>query len=102
MERQNKIKHDEMRQALEETKKIAGGYRTDKRRDYVREDENGDVVLVTEEDDDVSRDSGEPDPSECDIMELIADNRILLDRVDHMLEGDDLDETGFSTRRSMD
>ena len=33
-----------------------------------------------------------------DITELIADNRILLDRVDNMLEGDD---GALSTRRSI-
>lgn len=56
--------------------------------------------MVTEEDDLVSRD-GEPDASEYDITELMADNRILLDRVDNMLELGD-EDTGLSTRRSMD
>ena len=99
-ERKQKVKLDEIKKAYEQTKKVAAGYSTENRRDYVREDENGEIVLITEEDDMVSRD-GEPNPSEYDISELIADNRILLDRVDQMLDGGD-DTGGFSTRRSME
>jgi len=82
-----------MKRALEETKRIAGGYKGHSK-DYVREDDNGEVVLVTDADVDED-DAGE----EYDISELIADNRILLDRVGQLLDGGD--EDTLSTRRSI-
>jgi hypothetical protein len=56
---------------LEETKKIAGAYKASTR-EYVREDENGELVLVTDEDIDVLND-GELGEA-YDIAELITDN----------------------------
>lgn len=86
-----------MKQALKETKKIAGAYKASTR-EYVREDENGEVVLVTE-DDELEFDDGAI-REEYDVAEIIADNQVLLNRVDLLLEGDDYD--GLSTRRSLE
>ena len=49
-EQKNQMKLEEMRRALEETKKIAGAYKASTK-NYVREDENGEVVMLTEADD---------------------------------------------------
>ena len=70
-QRRNQLKIDEMKQALEETKKIAGAYKASTR-EYVREDENGELVLVTDDDIDVLND-GELGEA-YDIAELITDN----------------------------
>ena len=73
-ERKNQLKIDEMKQALEETKKIAGAYKASTK-EYVREDENGELVCVTDED--VDPDELEMQ-SDYDVMELITDNQMLL------------------------
>ena len=63
----------------------------------MREDENGEIVLVTDPDED---DSARLEVEEqFDIAELVADNQVLLNRVDLLLGGD---EDGLSTRRSLD
>ena len=79
-EREKQLKVEEMKRALEETKKIAGAYKGS-RRDYVREDENGEVVMVTEPDEFEDRD-GEDNLEAYDVAELVTDNQILLNRVD--------------------
>ena len=67
------MKIDEMKQALEETKKIAGAYKAT-RKEYVREDENGEVVMIT----DADLDDSEMDEAELgehyDVAELVTDN----------------------------
>lgn len=73
-----------MKYALEKTKRIANACQAE---DAVQFDENGDVISIADSED-----------HDYDITELIADNRILLDRVDNMLEGDDC---ALSTRRSI-
>ena len=89
-----------MKQALEETKKIAGAYKAT-RKEYVREDENGEVVMIT----DADLDDSEMDEAELgehyDVAELVTDNQILLNRVDMLLDGED-DNDMMSTRRSID
>ena len=45
-ERANKIRIEEMNQALENTKKIAGGYKYSKK--IVREEENGEVIELSD------------------------------------------------------
>ena len=71
-----------MKQALEETKRIAGAYKGS-RRDFVREDENGEVVMVTEPDElEYDRGDEEGDLEAYDVAELVTDNQILLNRVD--------------------
>ena len=81
-DRQNQLKIDEMKQALEETKKIAGAYKASTRQ-YVREDENGEVVLMTDADLEVDSELDEGELGErYDIAELITDNQILFNRVD--------------------
>ena len=71
-----------MKQALEETKKIAGAYKASTRQ-YVREDENGEVVLMTDADLEVDSELDEGELGErYDIAELITDNQILFNRVD--------------------
>jgi len=71
LERKNQLKIDEMRQALEETKKIAGAYKASTR-EYVREDDNGELVLITDED---IEDLDERELGEAyDIAELVTDN----------------------------
>ena len=63
----------------------------------MREDENGEVVMVSDADED---DEDEDLDRNFDITELITDNQVLLNRVDQLLDGS---EDGFaSTRRSMD
>ena len=79
-ERENQLKVEEMKRALEETKKIAGAYKGS-RRDYVREDENGEVVMVTEPDE-LEYGDGEDNLEAYDVAELVTDNQILLNRVD--------------------
>ena len=100
-ERQNQIKIDEMKKALENTKKIAGAYKASTKQ-YVREDENGEVVLMT--DADLEEDSELEDAElgeRYDIAELVTDNQILLNRVDNLLDGEE-DESLCNTRRSID
>lgn len=70
-ERKKQLKIDEMKQALEQTKKIAGAYKASSK-NYVREDENGELVLVTDPDND-ELDEDELG-AEYDIAELITDN----------------------------
>ena len=97
----SQLKIDEMKQALEQTKKIAGAYKATTKQ-YVREDENGEVVLITDADleEDSELDDGELG-ERYDIAELITDNQILLNRVDNLLDGED-DESLSNTRRSID
>ena len=87
-----------MKRALEETKKIAGAYKGS-RRDFVREDENGEVVMVTEPDDLEYGEDGEENLEAYDVAELVTDNQILLNRVDQLLDGGD---DSLSTRRSIE
>ena len=93
-----------MKKALEETKKIAGAYKGSTR-EYVREDENGEIVVMSEFDADSDGERDMDDESvmnrNYDVAELITDNQILLDRVDALLDGDETDGP-LSTRRSMD
>ena len=96
-DRENQLKVEEMKRALEETKKIAGAYKGS-RRDYVREDENGEVVMVTEPDE-LEYGDGEDNLEEYDVAELVTDNQILLNRVDQLLDGGD---DSLSTRRSIE
>ena len=96
-DRENQLKVEEMKRALEETKKIAGAYKGS-RRDYVREDENGEVVMVTEPDEFEDQD-GEDNLEAYDVAELVTDNQILLNRVDQLLDGGD---DSLSTRRSIE
>ena len=71
-ERENQIKLEEMRQALNETKKIAGAYKASTKK-YVREDENGEIVMMTEDSEfDVSDDEALQEG--YDVAEIIADN----------------------------
>ena len=86
-----------MKRALEETKKIAGAYKGS-RRNYVREDDNGEVVMVTEPDEFEERD-GDDNLEAYDVAELVTDNQILLNRVDQLLDGGD---DSLSTRRSIE
>ena len=90
-----------MRRALEETKAIAGAYKGSKTKDYVREDENGDIVLCSDFGDDQSEvpDDESVLAKNYDIAELVTDNQVLLDRVDALLGGEET-EAGFSTHRS--
>ena len=67
-ERTNKIKLDEMEKNLERTKKIAGAYKASTK--VVREDEDGEIVPVS---DDEIDDEGEFD-ERIDVVELITDN----------------------------
>lgn len=60
-----------MKVALEETKKIAGAYKASSKK-YVREDENGEIVLITDEDE--SELDEDELGAEYDITELITDN----------------------------
>ena len=98
------LKIEEMKQALEETKKIAGAYKGTTK-DYVREDENGEIVVMSEfdADSDVERDMDDESilRKNYNVAELVTDNQILLDRVDALLDGDDT-EGPYSTRRSME
>ena len=98
--RQDQIKIDEMKRALEETKKIAGAYKAT-RKEYVREDENGEVVMLTDADLDDSEMDAEELGEHYDVAELVTDNQILLNRVDMLLDGED-DNDPLSTRRSID
>ena len=71
-----------MKEALEKTKKIAGAYKASTKQ-YVREDENGEVVLMTDADLEVDSELDEGELGErYDIAELITDNQILFNRVD--------------------
>lgn len=88
-----------MKDALEQTKKIAGAYKASTK-EYVREDENGELVLITDEDIDDELNESEL-RAEYDIAELVTDNQVLLNRVDLLL-GDDPNCDGLSTRRSME
>lgn len=100
-DRENQLKIDEMKQALAETKKIAGAYKASTK-EYVREDENGEVVLCTDADLEQDSELGDEElGARYDIAELITDNQILLNRVDGLLDGDDYDDS-ISTRRSID
>ena len=71
-ERKNQLKINEMKEALAETKKIAGAYKASNKQ-YVREDENGEVVLITDADIESELDDDEL-RAEYDINELITDN----------------------------
>ena len=100
-EKENKLKHDEMMIALEETKRIAGAYKGTTRK-FVREDENGDIVLLSDAEDEVIDeidDDHQHHGQNFDIAELVTDNQVLINRLDNIL-GED--EYGLSTRRSMD
>ena len=87
--------------ALEETKRIAGAYKGTTRK-FVREDENGDIVLLSDAEDEVIDeidDDHQHHGENFDIAELVTDNQVLINRLDNIL-GED--EYGLSTRRSMD
>lgn len=71
-----------MKRALEETKRLAGQYK------YHKKEKQADDVLLTEEDDDVVQEH-----ENYDITELMTDNRILLDRVDQLLDLNPLEES---------
>ena len=58
---------DEIKKALEQTQRIADGYKS-KEKTFVRQDENGEIVAV----DDV--DEAESVTDDLDIAELITDN----------------------------
>ena len=90
-----------MKEALAQTKKIAGAYKG-KTKEYVREDENGEVVLITDVDLDEDSEMDERELGEhYDIAELITDNQILLNRVDNLLDGEEYDDS-LSMRQSID
>ena len=74
-ENENQNKLDEMKVALEEAKRIAGGYKGTTKK-YVREDENGEIVLITDADEsDFDEDAeNEYHGENFDIAELITDN----------------------------
>ena len=76
-DRANKIRLEEMNQALENTKKIAGAYKYSTK--VVREDENGEIVQLSDAEDEVELEE------RVDVVELISDNQVLLNRVDQLL-----------------
>ena len=76
-DRANKIRLEEMNQALENTKKIAGAYKYSTK--VVREDENGEIVQLSDAEDEVELEE------RIDVVELISDNQVLLNRVDQLL-----------------
>ena len=96
-----------MRLALERTKQIAQAskkYQTAMGKRAKKVDENGDLVELEQEEDDYSEEfEGESDQvrisNDFDIAELIADNQLLLNRVDALFNGD---EENNSMRRSQD
>ena len=68
----------------------------------MREDENGEVVLITDVDLDEDSEMDERELGEhYDIAELITDNQILLNRVDNLLDGEEYDDS-LSMRQSID
>ena len=75
-EHEDRLKVDEMKKQLERTKKIAGAYKHSTK--LVKEDENGELVQVSDDevDDEVEFEE------RIDVVELISDNQVLLNRVD--------------------
>ena len=78
-EHEDRLKVDEMKKQLERTKKIAGAYKHSTK--LVKEDENGELVQVSDDemDDEVEFEE------RIDVVELISDNQVLLNRVDQLL-----------------
>ena len=96
-ERERQLKIGEMKQAQKKLERIAGAYKGSRKpREYVREDENGDIVVLSDVDE---SEYDEDDHGDFDVTELITDNAVLLNRVDELLAGED---GTMSTRRSMD
>ena len=79
-DRENKLKLDEMKCELARAKRIAGGYKKSKK--VIYEDEYGATHVV--EDGSCSEDDYTP----IDIEDLVADNAVLLARVDAVLGSD--------------
>ena len=77
---------------MKQTEKIAGAYKATTR-DLVKEDENGELVLISDGEDDYSDADSHYQADKLDFDELMLDNKLLLNRIDQALE-EDIDEDG--------